>query len=254
MCPLFKLICICSLLISCSAKQKIEYLNDLEQANIKGRVTKLITETHEVDSLGKAVELVSTTIEVFNKSGYTITDTARDFKENNEVVELLTYNSDGSLSSSSTFENKKLQSKMLLEYDDRKCVAIEIYDANGKLESYFKNIKQNNFGLLSGLDNYNTDGKLIMSYANDYDSIYQIKAIAKDSSGAITSEVNIQLTPRKYPTKVLEVTYTNGSALKKVLSYDYKSWDHHGNWIKQAVIDDRGKVIKLVDRIFSYED
>lgn len=241
------------LLASCSGKQSIKYLTDLEQANIKGSITKLVTETYKVDSLGQVGELESVTIEIFNKLGYTSTDTTKDFIEKNEVVGFLLYNKNGSLSSSSTFKNGKMQSKMLLKYDDSKCIAIEIYDSNSKLESYYGNIQQTDFGLLLKLNSYDADGKLTMSYINEYDSIYQIKAIAKDSIGILTSEVKIHLTDKKYPANMLEVTYTKDSTSKKYLSYKYESWDASGNWIRQTVLNDKGKAIKFVNRIFSYE-
>jgi hypothetical protein len=250
---LLKFICISCLLVSCSRKQSIKYLTDLEQANIKGRVAKLVTETYKVDSLGQVGELESVSIEIFNKLGYTSTDTAQDFIEKSEVVNFLVYNKNGSLSSMSTFENGKKQSIMLLNYDDGKCIVMEIYDSNDKLESYYSNIQQNDFGLLSSLNNYDTNGKLTMSYANDYDSIYQIRATAKDSIGMLTSEVKIQLTEKKYQENMLEVTYFTDSTIKNYLSYKYESWDTMGNWIRQTVFNDKGKVIKFVNRIFSYE-
>jgi len=248
-----KFICASCLLFSCSGKQSIKYLTDLEQANIKGRVTKLVTETYKVDSLGQIGKLESVTVEIFNKLGYTVTDTAKDFIENNEVVNFLTYNENGSLSSLSTFENGKKQSKMLLRYDDSKCIAIKMYDSNDKLESYYDNIQQTKFGLLSGLNSYDANGKLTMSYANEYDSIYQIKATAKDSNGVVSSEVKIHLTEKKYPANIFEVTYIKDSAIKKHLFYKYESWDVTGNWIRQTVFNDKREAINMVKRIFSYE-
>jgi len=248
-----KFISVSCLLASCSGKQSIKYLTDLEQANIKGRVTKLVTEIYKVDSLGQVGELESVTIEIFNKLGYTSTDTIKDFTEKNEVVEFLLYNKNGSLSSSSTFENGKMQSKMLLKYDDSKCIAIEIYDSNNQLESHYGNIQQTDFGLLLSMNGYDTNGKLTMSYTNDYDGIYQISATAKDSIGMLSSEVKILLTDKKYPENMLEVTYFKDSTVKNYLSYKYESWDITGNWIRQTVLNDKGKAIKFVKRIFSYE-
>ena len=250
---LLKFICASYLLVSCSGDQQIKYITDLEQANIKGRVTKLVTETYKVDSLGQTGELELITIEIFNKLGYTITDTAKDFIGKNEVVEFLIYNKNGSLSSSSTFENGKMLSKMLLKYDDSKCIAIEIYDSNNKLENHYGNIKQTGFGLLSSMNAYDANGKLIMSYTNGYDNIYQISTTAKDSIGMPSSEVKIHLTDKKYPENMLEVTYFKDSTSKKYLSYKYESWDKTGNWIQQRIFDDRGMAIKFVNRIFSYE-
>lgn len=250
---LLKFTCVSCLLASCAGKQSIKYLTDLEQANIRGRVTKLVTETYKVDSLGEVGKLELVTIEIFNKLGFTSTDTTKDLIEKNEVVEFLIYNKNGSLSSSSTFENGKMQSKMLLKYDDSRCMAIEIYDSNNKLESYYGNIQQTDFGLLSSLSSYDTNDKLTMSYTNDYDSIYQISATAKDSIGRLSSAIKIRLTDKKYPENMLEVIYFKDSTIKKYLSYKYESWDTTGNWIRQTVFDDKGKAIKIVNRIFSYQ-
>ena len=250
---LLKFTCVSCLLASCAGKQSIKYLTDLEQANIRGRVTKLVTETYKVDSLGEVGKLELVTIEIFNKLGFTSTDTTKDLIEKNEVVEFLIYNKNGSLSSSSTFENGKMQSKMLLKYDDSRCMAIEIYDSNNKLESYYGNIQQTDFGLLSSLSSYDTNDKLTMSYTNDYDSIYQISATAKDSIGRLSSAIKIRLTDKKYPENMLEVIYFKDSTIKKYLSYKYENWDTTGNWIRQTVFNDKGKLIKIVNRIFSYE-
>lgn len=250
---LLKFICGSCLIVSCSTRQPIKYLTDLEQANIKGRVTKLVTETYNVDSLGKARELVSVTIEIFNKLGYTSTDTARDFMEKNEVVNFLIYNENGSLASLSTFENGKKLSKMLLKYEGDKCIAVENYDSKNKLESYYGNIQQTDFGLLSSLNSYDNNGNLTMSYANDYDSIYQISATARDSIGMLSSEIKINLTDKKYPENMLEVSYQKDSTITKYLSYKYENWDNEGNWIRQTVFDKKGNAIKIVNRIFDYE-
>ena len=197
----------------------------MEQANIKGHVTKLITETYEIDSIGQIIKLESQTIENFDELGYTITDTTRNFTEKNETVNFLKYNINGSLSSLATFENGKKQSEMLLKYDNDKCISMNIYDANGKF---------------------------LMSYVNEYDSIYQIGATAKDSSGILKSEVKIHLTDKKYEENFIEVSYFKDSTDRKNLSYQYEKWDTAGNWIKKIILDGKGNTIKTVKRIFNY--
>ncbi len=250
---LLKFTCAIWLLVSCSSKQSIKYINDLEQVNIKGHVTKLVTETYGVDSIGQIGKLESITIEIFSKNGNTITDTTWDLIGGNMVVENLLFNENGSLYSLLHFENAKLQSKTLLKYENNKCIAMEIYDSNNKLEGYQNNIRQTKFGLLSSLDSYDANGKLIMSYTNEYDSIYQIRATAKDNVGTLTSETKIQLTEKKYPKNMLEVTYFKDSTIKNYIAYTYESWDTTGNWIRQTVLNDKGKPTKFVNRVFIYE-
>lgn len=242
-----------SSLVSCTGKQSIKYITDLEQAGIKGDVAKLETKTYKVDSLGQVGELNSETIEIFNRLGYTMTDTARDFIEKTEVVESLEYNRNGSLSLSSVFENGEMQSKMVLDYDKEKCTGIKIYSTDNKLESYYGNIQQNEFGLLTGMSSYDAGGKLTMSYANEYDSIYQIGSTVKNSAGMLISESGIQLTDKKYPKNLLEVTYIKDSVTKIYFSYKYENWDTAGNWISQTVFNEKGKAVKFVKRIFSYK-
>lgn len=84
-----RIVLIFCVIVSCSGNQSIKYLTDLEQANFKGHVTKLVTETYRIDSLGKIGKFESETIGIFNELGYTITDTLRDFIEKNEVVNFL---------------------------------------------------------------------------------------------------------------------------------------------------------------------
>jgi hypothetical protein len=251
---LVRIVCTFYVLISCSGNQSIRYLTDLEQANIKGKVTKLVTRTYNIDSVRKVSELESETIEIFDINGYTITDTARNFIDSNEVVNFLNYNKNGSLSSSSTFENGKKQSKMLLKYGGDKCVAIEIYDSNDKLESYYDNISQTEHGLLSSLNSYDTTGKLTMSYINEYDGIYQINAIAKDSKRVLKSTVKIHLNDRKDQENTLEVSYFKDSTVQKYLFYRYEVFDTAGNWIEQKVFNEKGKAIKISKRIFQYRE
>jgi hypothetical protein len=250
---LLKFFCGICLLVSCAGKQQVKYLTDLEQLNIKGNVTKLVTETYNVDSLGLIGKLKSEIIEIFDEQGNTITDTTKNFIEKTEVVEFLIFNKNGSLSSSSTYENGKKQSKMLLKYNDNTCITIEIYDSNDKLESYYDNIQQTEFGLLASMNSYDTNGKLTMLYKNVYDSIYQINATVKDSIGILTSEVKIHLTDKKYQENMLEVTYFKDSTVKNYLSYKYESWDTAGNWIQQTIFNHKGQPLKMVKRIFSYQ-
>lgn len=238
--------------VSCSGNDAIKYLNDLEQVNIKGHVTKLISETYEIDSIGQIRKLESVTLEYFDEIGNTITDTTRKFADKHEIVNFLKFNKNGSLSSLATFENGKKQSETLLKYDKDKCISTNIYDANNKLESYYNNIRQSKYGLLLSVDSYDASGKFLMSYANEYDSIYQINATAKNSSGILKSEVSIQLTDKKYEKNVIEVSYFKDSTERKSLSYRYEKWDTAGNWIKKTVLNDKGTAIKIVKRIFSY--
>ena len=142
-----KFVGISYLLASCVGDQSIKYLTDLEQANIKGQVIRLVTETYGVDSPGQTGKLLSVTTEVFNKLGYTITDSTMDLMANNEIVNFLDYNGDGSLSSMVTFENGKKQSRMSLSYDGGRCMIINMYDSNDKLQGYYDNILQTENGL-----------------------------------------------------------------------------------------------------------
>lgn len=247
-----KCFCTLYLFVSCSGGKKIKYLTDLEQANLKGHVTKLITKTYKIDSTGEIIKLELETIEIFNKLGYTITDTAKNFIEKNEVVNFLKYNTNGSLASLSTFENGRKQSQMLLKYDDDKCTDIQIYNANNKLENYYKNILQTKYGLLSSLNSYDANGKFTMSFVNEYDSIYQIAATAKDSLGEVTSEVRMHLTDKKYQENILEVSYFKDSTTQKFLSYKYEIWDEKGNWVKKNVFDNKGNLLQIVKRVFIY--
>jgi hypothetical protein len=249
---LVRFVCTFYILISCSGNQSIRYLTDLEQANIKGKVTKLVTRTYNIDSIGKIEELESETTEIFDNKGYTITDTTRNFIDSNEVIKFFIYNKNGSLASESTIENGKKQSKMLLKYDGDKCVAIKIYDSNDKLESYYNNISQTEHGLLSNLNSYDTTGKLTMSYMNEYDGIYQINATAKDSKGVLKSTVKIDLNDRKDQENTLEISYFKDSTVQKYLSYKCEVFDTAGNWIQQTVFNEKGKAIKISKRIFQY--
>jgi hypothetical protein len=247
-----KFVCTLCTLVSCSGNPSIKYLTDLEQANIKGHLKKLITETYELDSLGHMGKLMSERIEMFDELGYTITDTAKDFIERNEVVNFLNYNKNGSLASLITFENGKKQSKMSLKYNNDKCISVNIYDSNDKLETYYDNISQTKYGLLSSLNSHDANGRLTMSFVNEYDSIYQIGAIAKNSIGKLKSKVRISLTSKMDQENMLEISYFKDSSVQKFLSYKYENWDTTGNWIQQTIYDDNGKSIKIVKRIFSY--
>ena len=91
-----------------------------------------------------------------------------------------------------------------------------------------------------------------MSFVNEYDSIYQIGATAKDSIGKLKSKVRISLTSKMDQENMLEISYFKDSFVQKFLSYKYENRDTAGNWIQQTVYDDNGKSVKFVKRIFSY--
>jgi hypothetical protein len=248
------LVCICYLLASCSENQSIKYLTDLQQANIKGHVVRLVTETYEVDSVGQIGNLESLTTEIFNKPGYTITDTTRNLSADDQVVNFLFYNGNGSLSSLQTYKNGKKQSGMSLKYDDERCKLINVYDSNDKLQGYYDNISQTKHGLVLSLNSHDSTGRFIMSFVNEYDSIFQISATEKDSAGIIKSRVKIYLTDKKYRKEVLELSYLKDSTVQEHLFYKYDRWDSAGNWIQQTVLDDKKRPIKLVKRFFQYRN
>ena len=251
--PIFRSIYICFLLISCSANPLIKYITDLEQENIKGDVTKLVTRTYEVDSMGKEERLESEIIEMFDSRGYTTTDTIRNVTDKSESVNSFTYNANGSLGIVLTAENGKKQSKMLWEYNNKDmCTGAKIYDADDKLEFYYDKITQTSHGLLKSVNSYNASGKLTMSYSNEYDSIYQVGAVAKDSMGKLSSVVKINLTNSKEPENVSETTYSGDSVIHNSTSYQYKIRDKTGNWLEQISIDEKTKAIKITKRVFTY--
>lgn len=240
------------LLVSCKVNQSINYINDLQQGNIKGKVAKLITYTYPINEEGKTGKLESETIEVFNTLGYTVTDTSRSYTEKKEVVNLLEYNIDGSMYSLTSYENGQKQSKMYPVYNDTKCIAIAVYDSGDHNRTFYNNITQTDQGQLLSAQKFTVNEHLLMSYVNTYDSIYQIKAVARDSNGNIRSDVTIHLTEKKYPADMLEVSYGKDSIIQKFSFYHYKLWDSAGNWIEQDIYDDKGKPAYLVKRIFIY--
>jgi hypothetical protein len=247
-----KFILIACIVPSCSGTQSIKYLSDLAQANIRGPVVKLVTESYGVDSLGGIGKLRSATTEIFNDLGYTVSDTSTDFPGNNEVVNTLQYNQNGSLSSLITFENGKKRSHMLVNYSGDKCILMSVYDGKEKLQSYYDNISQTSHGLLVRASNFDTNGKLIMSFVNEYDSIYQVRATSRNNHGGLQSDVAMRLTEKKYQKDVLEVTYDRDSTVRNYFSYNYDRWDSIGNWTRRTTMDDNKKVIEVVKRIFSY--
>jgi hypothetical protein len=252
------------LITSCNQKQSApsvpKAVSDLATENLKGNVAQVETDSYIIDSTGKTGPLDEKDIEKFDSSGYSVSGVTMNGKDSIKSQTTLQRNENGFVTNvQTTGANNEKKTSLTIEYDSTGKYGIaKSYDSTGKMDSYYSDITSNNFGQVTGAKRYHPDSTLKMSFANDFDSIYFVGDVSKDSVGKVTYTSKVALNDKKDEAKVDETIVSTDPKTKKestkntITTYTYDGWDDHGNWTQQTTINDKGKPTRLVKRIITY--
>jgi hypothetical protein len=158
-----------------------------------------------------------------------------------------------------TGANNVKKSSLTIECDSLgKYSFAKSYDSTGKMDSYYDDLITNKFGEIVGGKQHHLDSTLKMSFLSDFDSIYYIGNITKDSVGKITYSGKQTLNDKKDIIKMDETTVTLDAKTKKdstkntITTYTYAGSDSNGNWTQQTTFNDKGKPTKMAKRVINY--
>ena len=252
------------LMIACNQKQSApsvsKAVSDLATENLKGNVAQVETDSYPIDSTGKTDPLDEKDIDKFDSSGNTVSGVSMNGKDSIKSQTTLQRDANGFVTNyQTTGANNEKKSSLSIEYDSPgKPKIAKSYDSTGKMDSYYSDITSNKFSMVTSAKQYHPDSTLKMSFANDFDSVYFVGDVSKDSVGKITYTSKLVLNDKKDAAKVDETIITTDPKTKKestkntITTYTYDGWDDHGNWTQQTTFNEKGKPTKIVKRIITY--
>jgi hypothetical protein len=237
-------------------------VSDLASENLKGNITQVETDSYKIDSTGKMGPLDEKNIEKFDSAGYTVSVVTMNGKDSIKSQSSFQHNPYGFMTAMQTIgANNEKKSSLTVEYDSSgKYSGAKSYDSTGKMDVYYTDITSNGFGEVTGAKGYHADSVLKMTFSNDFDSIYYVGGISKDSLGKVTYSSKQTLNDKKDAAKLDETTVTTDPKTKidstknTSTTYTYENWDTHGNWTQQTSINEKGKPTKIIKRIIVYKE
>lgn len=252
------------LVVACNQKQSASSVSyaatDVASENLKGNVTQVENDSYIIDSTGKTGPLDEKNIEKFDSSGYTVSYLSMNGKDSIKSQSKFQHNATGfMISMQTTGANDKKKSSMEIEYDSAGRYRLaKSYDSTGKMDVYFRDITSNKYGQVTGAKGYHADSTLKFTFSNNYDSIYYVGGVSKDSVGKVTYSGKTKLNDKKDAAQLDETTVTTDPKTKKdstkntVTTYKYDSWDSHGNWTQQTSYNEKDNPVKIFKRIIRY--
>jgi len=240
--------------ICCSDKtDNIQYISDLQQQNLRGKVAKVETHEFVIGTIKNDSTLIRKTIEYFDKKGFTTKDISTSYPDNDTIENVLTFNSNGSMNSLTTVTNGQVESIMLLTYNKNgNCIIIKTMDSVGRLLYFDSLITQNIYGEIVRLNRYSSLNRLLYSFQNSYDSIYRIQGIARDSNNQIINVVNMSLNELNDYDTIEEITISGKIRDNKTTTYQYMSIDKFYNWTEMISYTSLGNVQNVTRRNIQY--
>lgn len=237
------------------SEKKAKY-SDLANDNLKGDIKSIEETPYQVDSAGKMGAMDSCCIEV------------TDFDNNGNAIKFTSKNSKGAIKNESVFtrhenglwtgatdtkEGGKPGGSMKVGVDDKGMYTVaQAFDSTGKLDVYYTDTKQNEFGQIMAWKQYDKDSVFRMEGEGKFDKNLQVSFEIKDSVGKLKSSSSSKYNDKGEQTERSNTNVTKDSTTTTVTKYTYDAHDDMGNWTQRTEFDDKGKAKKIIKRTYNY--
>lgn len=245
------------IVFSCNQSKKQEGLNnaDVLADNLKGKVEQTIDTNYKTDSKGKVGEQDSCCVvtQKYDENGYAASYVSvnRAGTEKNETM--YTHYDNGSVKAITSTKNGKPVSSISIQIDkDGKYSGAQSFDSTNKMDSYYSDLAQNDYGQLTSFKQYKPDSTLKMSMTSTFDKQLFTGNSVKDSSGKETYSSKIKLDDKNNVIENATKEVTKDSTTNKTTKYRYDSYDDTGNWTQRTEMDENGKPVKIERRTITY--
>lgn len=241
---------------SCNQKKQETPKNaDVLADNLNGKVEQTTETDYKSDSTGKVGEQDSCCVAHVNYdekgyvTGYTNDNKAGTQKEEGHFV----HYDNGAMKSVNNTKNNKPISTISIQIDkDGNYSGAQETDSSGKMNFYYTNLKQNDYGQLTYFKRYKADSSLSSTMTSTYDKHLFKGNEMKDSAGKVSYSSSVKLDNKNNVSGKDEKTVTKDSTINKVTSYKYDSFDDKGNWTQRTEMDKNGKPVKITKREITY--
>lgn len=234
---------------------KVKY-SDLANDNLKGDIQTIEETPFKVDSEGKIGDIDSCCIDVtyFDKNGNAVKFTSKDSKGTLKNESVFTRHENGLwMGSKDTKDGGKPVGSMKVEIDDKgQYTLAEAFDSTGKLDVYYTNITQNEYGQVLSWKQYDKDSVFRMEGESKFDKSLQTGFIMKDSVGKVKSSNSFKYNDKGEQAENLSTTVTKDSTKTTVTKYTYDTHDDMGNWTQRTNWDEKGKAVRIIRRVYTF--
>ncbi|MEO7835270.1 MAG: hypothetical protein ABIR50_08115 [Ginsengibacter sp.] len=241
---------------SCSQKkQEAPKNSDLNADNLKGPVEQTTSTDFKVDSSGKMSDQDSCCVVTvkYNEKGYISDYSSADKSGENVEKGVYSHYDNGAMKDIKMSKNGKQTNAISISVDkDGKYSGAQEFDSSNKLEYYYADMKENDFGGLAGLKQYKPDSTLKSSMTSTFDSALRTGGESMDSVGKVIYSSSQKLDDNKNVIEETSMTVTKDSTINKVTTYKYDGMDANGNWTEKTEIDANGKPVKITKREITY--
>lgn len=227
---------------------------DLISQNLKGSVESLEETPYKTDSTGKIgdMDTCCTNIQEFDEKGYNPKYYNKDSKGNNKEEGTYIRYDGGQLKEMVMIANGKKKSSLSVQIDkDGKYNGAQSYDSAGKMDGYYLDLRENEYGAVTTGKMYKADSTLKYSFNNTYDKAIFMGG-RTDSAGKMIYESKVKVNDKGDQVEMISTNVTKDSTTTKKETYTYESYDEQGNWTQRTMYDDKGKATKIVKRTITY--
>jgi len=227
---------------------------DLIQQNIKGKVQRVEETPYKVDSTGKIGEMDSCCVGTtdYDEKGYTSKYSAKDSKGALTEEQNFTRFENGKFKGGITTNKGKKTSSIDIQIDkEGKYSGAQTYDSTGKMDSYFTDLTEDEYGSVTGWKQYKIDSTLKGSWSGVYEKNIWVSSTTTDSTGKVNGTYKSKLDDKGNVIEFTSMEVKKDSTTNKVTTYKYDSFDDQGNWTQRTEYE-KGKPVKIVKRNIVY--
>lgn len=236
-------------------KVEVKY-HDLKLDQLNGDITAIQETPYKTDSTGKpgAPDSCCSVYMELDANGNYIRYTEKDNKDSIQSQTTNTHYPDGMFKGYVQTKKGKPASSLETMINDKGeyTMAIE-YDSTGKTHRVYKNITQNENAQVKSWKEYDTDSVFHQEATITYDKGLQQTFVLKDSVGKLKNDVRYTYNDKGELSSENNTTVTKDSTTKKMTQYTYDAHDEKGNWTQRTELDEKGKPVKIVKRVYTYK-
>ncbi|HLG41326.1 MAG TPA: hypothetical protein VI461_16725 [Chitinophagaceae bacterium] len=227
---------------------------DLTIENLKGDIQTIEETPYKVDSTGKMGDMDSCCISVsaYDTNGNKIKRVFKDYKETLKREIVYTRHENGFWKSITEIKDGKARLVFDSQLDkEGKWIGEGEYDSAGKFKGY-DIITANEYGQVLTWKGYDKDSILKGQGEIKYDRNLLVERTDKDSAGKIKRTMSARYNDRSEQTEVIKTIVVKDSPTTEVIKFTYGAHDDMGNWTQRTEWNDKGKVTKIIKRVYTY--
>ena len=222
--------------------------------NVKGKVQHVVETPYKVDSAGKIGEIDSCCIAIteFDETGYN----KKYFTKNSKGViqedfQFSRYDNGLLKEQVDIPAGKKKVSYSFQLTEEGAYSGVQRYDSTGKMDAYYTDLKNNEYGQFTEFKEYKPDSPLQLKWTGVYDKNIWMSTTTTDSTGKVNGTYKAKVDDKGNVIELTSSEVKKDSTINKVITYKYE-YDNQGNWTQRTEYDEKGRPVKIARRAITY--